>query len=197
MPKKTFAAIPESKRQKVMDCALEEFSKYKYHDASINRIVRCAKIPRGSFYQYFEDKEDLFFHLFETILQGELEQFYQRRVEAMPKDPVLFHQITFSFNLYMLNNDKYRDFYRNLFLVMDYRFTRRYKEIVGKQRELAIANLGLQGSDTGKRMKEVLEICSLITMELLAMKVLEELSDEEIWKRYHARFRVLGWDSFE
>ena len=47
-----------------MDAAWEEFTTNSYTDASINRIIQKAHIPRGSFYQYFQDKEDLFWYLF-------------------------------------------------------------------------------------------------------------------------------------
>lgn len=56
-------------------CALPicEFHPGEFADASINQIVRHAGIPRGSFYQYFADKEDLFAYL----LQDVREQFIQ------------------------------------------------------------------------------------------------------------------------
>jgi AcrR family transcriptional regulator len=38
-----------------------------FSEASINQIVRRAGIPRGSFYQYFEDKNDLFICLMEQV----------------------------------------------------------------------------------------------------------------------------------
>lgn len=194
MPKKAFMSISESKRKRVMDCALLEFSKHKYHKASINGIVKCAEIPRGSFYQYFEDKEDLFFYMVENIFQSELEIFFREQIEKIPEDPFHFHQIIFRFNLHMLSDERYRDFFRNLFLVLNYRFTCRYKEIIDRQRDIVLAKLGLKGSETGKRIKETLEICSLITMELLAMKSLDGLSDEEIWSKYYERFQIIGWE---
>ncbi len=66
MPRQTFFRLPEEKRERLTEAAWKEFSTVRFADASINRIVRDAQIPRGSFYQYFEDKEDLFFHLLNT-----------------------------------------------------------------------------------------------------------------------------------
>ena len=63
MPTSTFFRLPEEKRQRLIDAAWEEFSRASFSDASINRIIHEARIPRGSFYQYFTDKEDLFWYL--------------------------------------------------------------------------------------------------------------------------------------
>ena len=63
MPSDTFFRLPESKRERLMDAAWEEFTAVRCSDASINKIIRSAGIPRGSFYQYFTDKDDLFLYL--------------------------------------------------------------------------------------------------------------------------------------
>ncbi|MBQ9648262.1 MAG: TetR/AcrR family transcriptional regulator [Oscillospiraceae bacterium] len=67
MPTQTFFRLPEEKRERLIAAAWEEFSTTRFSAASINRIVRDAQIPRGSFYQYFEDKEDLFIYLFGSV----------------------------------------------------------------------------------------------------------------------------------
>lgn len=67
MPTNTFFRLPEEKRQRLIDAAWDEFSNTSFSDASINRIIQNAHIPRGSFYQYFTDKEDLFWHLLSEV----------------------------------------------------------------------------------------------------------------------------------
>lgn len=63
----TFLRLPEEKRGRFLEAAWGEFTRVKFADASINQIVRNAGIPRGSFYQYFTDKEDLFYYLLGDI----------------------------------------------------------------------------------------------------------------------------------
>ncbi|MAT98574.1 MAG: TetR family transcriptional regulator [Anaerolineaceae bacterium] len=63
MPKETFFNLPEEKRQRIIDLALAEFAENDYDTASISRIVAQAGIAKGSFYQYFENKEDLYNYL--------------------------------------------------------------------------------------------------------------------------------------
>lgn len=43
-----------------MNEALAEFSDRPYIEASLSQIARRARIPKGSVYQYFEDKLDLY-----------------------------------------------------------------------------------------------------------------------------------------
>ncbi|MBK7895072.1 MAG: TetR/AcrR family transcriptional regulator [Candidatus Promineifilaceae bacterium] len=63
MPKATFFNLPEAKRQHIIELALAEFAENDFDQASISRIVARAGIAKGSFYQYFENKEDLHAYL--------------------------------------------------------------------------------------------------------------------------------------
>ena len=46
-------------------------------DASVNKIVRRAGIPRGSFYQYFTGKDDLLAYLLEEV-RNQVKEEYRR-----------------------------------------------------------------------------------------------------------------------
>ena len=56
----TFERLPEEKRNRILQAARAEFIRYPYEKTSINRILAEAEVPKGSFYQYFDDKSDLF-----------------------------------------------------------------------------------------------------------------------------------------
>ena len=60
MPKDTFFNLPEAKRARIAEAAIDEFAEKGYTGASISRIVAKAKIAKGSFYQYFDGKTVLF-----------------------------------------------------------------------------------------------------------------------------------------
>ena len=49
-----------------MVAAENEFLENSFDAASINRIIKEAAIPRGSFYQYFESKEDLLIYILKS-----------------------------------------------------------------------------------------------------------------------------------
>ena len=63
MPSSTFLNLPAEKQEKLLEAATREFSHKPFNEASINQIIKEAGIPRGSFYMYFQDKEDLFLYL--------------------------------------------------------------------------------------------------------------------------------------
>jgi len=75
MPKQTFLNLPEEKRNIIISAAIEEFAEYGLENASTNRIVANSGISKGSFYQYFEDKQDVFMYLL-TVLEGEKLKYF-------------------------------------------------------------------------------------------------------------------------
>lgn len=70
IPSATFFRLPEEKREGLLQAGWNEFVRVPYADASINRIIRETRIPRGSFYMYFRGKEELFRYLMEQRLEG-------------------------------------------------------------------------------------------------------------------------------
>ncbi|TNE92626.1 MAG: TetR/AcrR family transcriptional regulator [Deltaproteobacteria bacterium] len=63
MPSETFFNLPTDKRERFVQVAAAEFAAHPYDSASITRIVRELGIAKGSVYQYFADKLDLFLFL--------------------------------------------------------------------------------------------------------------------------------------
>jgi AcrR family transcriptional regulator len=60
MPTSTFFALPEERRERLVREAIAEFSERPYAEASLSQIAQRSKIAKGSFYQYFTDKLDLY-----------------------------------------------------------------------------------------------------------------------------------------
>lgn len=73
MPKETFFNLPEEKRIAIFQEAIAEFAAHPFNQASINRIVARSGIAKGSFYQYFADKKDLFLYLMQLAGEKKLE----------------------------------------------------------------------------------------------------------------------------
>lgn len=82
MPKQTFYNLPEEKRERLIDAIYQEFSRVPYEDVSINKIIGMAKIPRGSFYQYFEDKHDVL----EFLLEEYQKEIFKQTEESLKKN---------------------------------------------------------------------------------------------------------------
>lgn len=67
MPKNTFLNLDPAKKKTIFDAAVREFASRRFSDASINQIIKEAGISRGSFYQYFAGKEDLYLYVLSEI----------------------------------------------------------------------------------------------------------------------------------
>ena len=65
MPTERFYRLPEAKKQVIRQAAIKEFARVPFEKASINQIIQNADISRGSFYTYFEDKQDVVRYIFE------------------------------------------------------------------------------------------------------------------------------------
>ena len=85
MPKQTFLNLPPEKREQIVNAAVEEFAVNGLENASTNRIIAQSGISKGSFYQYFEDKQHVFDYL--VTLLGEEKQVYF--ADKRPPDGIL------------------------------------------------------------------------------------------------------------
>jgi len=72
MPKETYLNLPTEKRELIENIAIREFGENGYDMGSINRIVAAAGIAKGSFYQYFADKKDLYKFLIDQTVQKKI-----------------------------------------------------------------------------------------------------------------------------
>ena len=60
MPTSTFFALPAERRERLVEEAILEFSERPFAQASLSQIALRSRIAKGSFYQYFTDKLDLY-----------------------------------------------------------------------------------------------------------------------------------------
>ncbi|MDI6452574.1 TetR/AcrR family transcriptional regulator [Peloplasma aerotolerans] len=143
MPKETFLNLPETKRSSIMEAIQTIFLEKPNGRISVSDIVKKADIPRGSFYMYFDDLEDMFDYLLDFSLmayeQEELERivskkmtFFEYMESALSKDIEFFqnypHQkivSKFMSNTHVNNFDYDRylrrrhSFYANFFMQID------------------------------------------------------------------------------
>lgn len=132
MPTQTFFNLPEDKQQRLLDAASAEFSRVPFNSASINNIIKLAEISRGSFYQYFDDKEDLYYYFFGTLKKDSRELLEDCLKEA-DGDIFLGYKLYFPKMYKMITEEKHAEFFKNMFLHMDYRTSRRVSPSVKKK----------------------------------------------------------------
>ena len=61
--KETFIKLNPEKKTRIEDAILNEFKEHPLNKASVKNIIEKAQIPRGSFYQYFDDIEEAYFYI--------------------------------------------------------------------------------------------------------------------------------------
>lgn len=67
MPQQTFFNLDSLKQEKILNVAMEEFAFNSFEKVTIDNIVKKAGISKGSFYQYFLNKEDVYQYLFKIL----------------------------------------------------------------------------------------------------------------------------------
>ena len=82
MPKETFYHLNVEKRENIEKALEHELERVSFEKVSISNIVQEAKIPRGSFYQYFENKEDAIKYVIEKYRIIEIETVKRILVET-------------------------------------------------------------------------------------------------------------------
>lgn len=63
MPKETFNKIPEEKRERLMLEAAKLFAEKGFNETDMNGLARNAGVSKGSLYDYFDSKTDLYLHV--------------------------------------------------------------------------------------------------------------------------------------
>lgn len=62
-----FYSLEQEKREVIINAAIEEFAQNGYEKASTNKIIKEAKISKGSLFNYFNSKKELYLFLLEYI----------------------------------------------------------------------------------------------------------------------------------
>ena len=197
MPKQTFYHLPKEKQDLLIHSAKTEFSRVNLHEASIANIIKSAGIPRGSFYQYFDDKEDLYFYLLDEITQST-----NRRITIIlrRKKGELTETLTDLFQYIVQNqhNLENKDFLKNIFLNMNYKIentlARSMYEKSQKSKYLnalklvKIDNLNIKSE---QELYYMIEIMISVTIHNLVRVFVLNLSEEEALTKYINQIELL------
>ena len=78
------------KKDILLEAALGEFSEHGYQNASLNKILQEAKISKGVFYHYYENKESLYIELTGSLLEKKKE-FIMGKIQPSDVESDIFH----------------------------------------------------------------------------------------------------------
>lgn len=197
MPKKTFFNLPTDKQNTVIQSATKEFSRVPLHEASIANIIQDAGIPRGSFYRYFEDKEDLYYYLLNNISQKNHDRFITFLKE---NDGDIFATFIDSFQFMIRNHrsEEHHNFFRNTFLNMNYktenilahnlyeeRQKNQYLEMI---RLIRTETLNLENE---QELHHLFKIIIAITFQNFTHLFVKDLTNDEAMERYIQQIELL------
>jgi AcrR family transcriptional regulator len=136
IPTNTFLNLSADKRERIVNAAVKEFAARRFTEAKLSNIIKEAKIPRGSFYQYFADKMDLYKHIFDIIAEKKIE--YMTESLKNPHDLAFFDLFRELYSVgltFALDNPDYVRISSLMFSQKDFV----YKEIFGDNIDYAIS----------------------------------------------------------
>lgn len=120
MPSSTFFGLPAAKQAKIIAAAEAAYTKAPASQVTIADVIHLAGIPRGSFYQYFKDKDDLYFFLISTFHR----RFQQKFIRVLDEQ----HGNIFNAVRWMLHQEIFKllsgpesQLIKNLFMDLDFR----------------------------------------------------------------------------
>ncbi|WP_407893117.1 TetR/AcrR family transcriptional regulator [Lacticaseibacillus sp. N501-2] len=114
MPTATFYRLPTPKRARIVQAAYTEFARATYPEASVSNIIRQAQLAHRSFYQYFQDKADIFDYLL-RLQQNRTLAWMQDVLTEENHDFFSAIAIVFDHLIDMLATGPYAPFYANVF----------------------------------------------------------------------------------
>ncbi|MBM7600906.1 AcrR family transcriptional regulator [Virgibacillus halotolerans] len=197
MPKQTFFNLPESKRQTLIQAAQKEFSRVPVYQASISNIVKSAEIARGSFYQYFEDKEDIFFFILEERTK-EIQTNFMLSLKKYDGD--IFDAITEMFQLLIkgLPNQEKGKFYKNAFLHMTHKIESSFSMIFSNNEEennleeiSKLINRECLNITNDRELYHMMQILTTVMFRNLVERFAKELTQEEVIASYTIEMKLL------
>ncbi|KAA0549977.1 TetR/AcrR family transcriptional regulator [Bacillus sp. BGMRC 2118] len=198
MPKQTFIHLDKDKQATLIQAAKKEFSRVSLHEASISNIIKSAGIPRGSFYQYFDDKEDLYFYLLEEMTKETNEKF---STLLKQRNGDLLETITEFFQLMVKGRTtlENKDFLKNAFLNMNYKientlarniYEKNQKDqYIGTLKLINTENLNVQNDI---ELQHVIKIIFALTIHHLVETYVRDLSAEEAIENYKFEINILS-----
>ena len=197
MPKQTFIKLPIDKKETLMRAAIKEFSRAPLFEASIANIVKEAGIPRGSFYQYFEDKEDLYYFLLDEYSQ----RLRSRFISILKKqNGDLMETFIEAFGMMLINlqSIESRQFFRNAFLNMNYKAENTLTpDVNDEQLKTRLAEVvGLVDHNKLNITDEIelvhiLKIMKAVTFQNLIQVFAKDLSNDESLQNYILEVNLL------
>ena len=197
MPTKTFFNLPLEKQNKLIDAGEKEFSRIDFSLSSINKIIQDAGISRGSFYMYFQDKEDLYFY----ILEKYMTKMYQKLLQNMEKcqgNLILSFELLYESLIESCFQKEKGKLFKNMFLNMRFATERKMKlkppkDVIRKnsQEILFYMDKELYRYQSEEELLNIFSLVMLVTMSSVTYTLINPLEREREKINYHRRLEII------
>ena len=196
MPKQTYNNLPKDKKERIFNAGVLEFSYHDVNEASVNTIVRIANISKGSFYQYFEDKNDYYWYIVMEIVYGQVGK-YEELLKKNKGDFFKTEEDLFVLLLNMFDDKRYKNIVRNVYktnyLDLKARISSRASMIYINMYDLLIS-YGFKGFNI--RSKEdfivVFDMVRNISNNAIMAMISDGLSKTATRELYNSQLEMLG-----
>lgn len=164
MPSQTFNNLSEEKKQRIFKAIYFELERVPFPEMSINKIIKNADIPRGSFYQYFENKDDAFDYFVKESSERVKEKVL-KRITSVHGDVFELSETVFDEIVNIGLNDEFMKALRNIVPYANIHMLQplsEYIENLDREKRLeAFSSLGIGNLDV-KSEEEVMDIIGII-----------------------------------
>ncbi|MEK3702603.1 TetR/AcrR family transcriptional regulator [Paenibacillus sp. FSL R7-0198] len=83
MPKNTFFRLDEARREEISNSAMHLFVNNLYEDITMKMLLDSLSMHPGTFYRYFEDKDDLYCQLIRNVTQKRAAYFSNSNEDSL------------------------------------------------------------------------------------------------------------------
>ena len=195
MPTETFYKLAKDKQEKIINSAKKEFSRVPFSETSIKNIVEEAGIARGSFYQYFETKEDLLSYIMKEYLE-KLNGIMEKTIEKSNGDIFEVFTKMYDYTILKCTNDEDIKFYRLVFAnikansdtIVPIMHIKKPKEEIIDYEKFNTDNLNIRKKED---IKIIGKILALITKTSIAEVLSGTISKKEGKKQYTYKMNLL------
>lgn len=86
MPKKAFFKLPSKMQAEIIETAMDFYISEKFETITIRTLSEQLNISIGSFYDYFNDKDELYFYMFDSLINRLLfSGYYKNQMFTVPR----------------------------------------------------------------------------------------------------------------
>jgi len=187
MPRETFYNLEKGKKDKIIGAAIKEFTEFELHKARVSNIIKEAKIPRGSFYQYFEDIDDLYYYVIDDVFNKIFDEGYKHT--KLTNDIFEYVEMTFEVDMEGYQNDKRHKFIMNVLKsigsnveYLEHHNNKRETYIQGVLDQMDLSKLRVTTKEDKIRMYEFMQNIKRMVIQKALMKNLSSQETKDLLK---------------